>query len=73
MKNGLRIYYHIDKTRLPGLQKGGIMTEKNDLMVLDENRMAVILLRVLMEKGMISRTTYDRAAKIYAARLKEAA
>lgn len=49
------------------------MTEKNNLMVLDENRMAVILLRVLMEKGMINRTTYDRAAKIYAARLKEAA
>lgn len=39
--------------------------EKNDLQVLDENRMAVVLLRVLLEKGRINRKTYDRVANIY--------
>lgn len=49
------------------------MLEKNDLPVLDENRMAVILLKVLLEKGRINQKTYDRVEKIYAVRLKEAA
>lgn len=48
------------------------MLEKNDLSVLDENRAAVILLKVLLEKGRINQKTYDKVAKIYAIRLKEA-
>lgn len=49
------------------------MLEKNNLTVLDENRAAVILLRVLLEKGRINKKTFDKVAKIYAIRLKEAA
>ncbi|MCI8891258.1 MAG: hypothetical protein HFH34_07945 [Eubacterium sp.] len=67
-------YYHSDKTGLLDCGKEvSHMLEKNDLTVLDENRAAVILLRVLLEKGSINQKTFDRVAKIYAIRLKEAA
>ena len=47
------------------------MAERSSLLALDESRAAAILLRVLLQKGRLSRTTYDRVAKIYAVRLKE--
>lgn len=39
------------------------MLEKNDFMVLDEDRAAVILLRVLLEKGRINQKTFDKVVK----------
>ena len=39
------------------------MLEKNNFMVLDEGRAAVILLRVLLQKGRINQKTFDKVVK----------
>ena len=41
------------------------MLEKNNFMVLDEGRAAVILLRVLLQKGRINQKTFDKVVIKY--------
>ena len=47
------------------MREGGCMLEKNNFMVLDEGRAAVILLRVLLQKGRINQKTFDKVVKKY--------